>query len=149
MDIVGLDRFGRTAEGISPVAPQRHVIYGTEVKAPCSGSVALTRSGVPDMPVPKMDRDNMTGNSVLLACGDFYVLLAHLAPRSLTVTEGDSVTVGQTLGRVGNSGNTAAPHLHIHVQREMPAKNPLSGTPLFFTIEGRFLVRNDRFAVER
>jgi len=59
------------------------------------------------------------------------------------VKTGDVVEVGSPLGRVGNSGNTDEPHLHMHVQRELPETSPLGGEPLWFTIGGRFLVRND------
>lgn len=148
VDIIGLDGLGFTARGISPADPEQHVIYGADVLAPCSGAVAHATTGVPDMPVPIMDRDNMTGNSLLLACdGGVFVFLGHLAPGSLSVDIGDEVVTGQILARVGNTGNTAAPHLHIHVQDSMPPEAPISGEAQFFTIEGRFLVRNSRFVV--
>ena len=38
-----------------------------------------------------------------------------MIPGSVTVREGDRVVRGQILGRVGNSGNSSAPHLHLHV----------------------------------
>lgn len=43
------------------------------------------------------------------------VFYAHLQPHSLTVKVGDRVRAGQVLGRLGNSGSTTAPHLHLHV----------------------------------
>ena len=56
---------------------------------------------------------------------------------------GERVATGAPLGRLGNSGNSAAPHLHVHVQRGVPDGAPLGGEPLWFTVEGRFLRRND------
>jgi murein DD-endopeptidase MepM/ murein hydrolase activator NlpD len=51
---------------------------------------------------------------------------------------GQTVKVGQTLGLLGNSGNTDAPHLHFHV---MDAPYPLlaNGVPYRFskfTVDG-------------
>ena len=40
---------------------------------------------------------------------------AHLQKGSVTVKPGDKVKRGQVIGRLGNSGNTSAPHLHFHI----------------------------------
>ena len=147
LDIIGIDWVGRRTNGISPTDPTVYFIYGTPVLAPCDGTVALVTTGVADMPVPQMDRENMTGNSVMLACGANHVLLAHLAPGSIQVVQGDIVETGAQLGRVGNTGNTGEPHLHIHVQQGMPADQPVAGTPQWLTLNGEFYVRNNRFVV--
>jgi murein DD-endopeptidase MepM/ murein hydrolase activator NlpD len=70
--------------------------------------------------------------------------MAHLQSGSVAVAEGDNIQSGDRIGAVGNSGNTAEPHLHIHAQRAGTADAPLSGEPLPIRIDGRFLVRNDR-----
>ncbi len=147
VDIIGIDWLGRRTTGISPADPTAYFIYGTPVLAPCNGTVALVTTGVADMPVPQMDRENMTGNSVMLACGSHHVLLAHLAPGSVQVAQGDIVETGTQIGRVGNTGNTGEPHLHIHVQQGMPVDAPISGTPQWFTLNGAFYARNDRFVI--
>jgi hypothetical protein len=147
VDIIGIDRFGLRANGISPTDPTRYVIYGTPVLAPCAGTVAQVTDGVADMPVPQMDRDNMTGNSIMLACQENYVLLAHLAPGSIAVQVGQKLETGTQIGAVGNSGNTGEPHLHIHVQNALPTQDPLSADPVWFTVNGQFLLRNDRVLV--
>jgi murein DD-endopeptidase MepM/ murein hydrolase activator NlpD len=54
--------------------------------------------------------------------GGRYAFYAHLKPNSITVKEGERVRRGQVLARLGNSGNTSAPHLHFHV---MDAPLPL------------------------
>jgi len=53
---------------------------------------------------------------------------------SVTVTQDATVTVGQKVGKVGNSGNTTEPHLHIHAEKDGV------GIPIQFN--KRFLVRN-------
>ncbi len=147
VDIIGIDDWGLHAEGAAPPDPQLYRIYGAEVLAPCAGTVVLRVDGLPDMRVPEGDREHLLGNGVMLACGEVFVLLAHFAPGSLAVQLDEEVAVGQLLGRVGNSGNSNEPHLHIHVQRGMPEAMPLGGEPAWFTIDGRFLLRNQVFTV--
>lgn len=66
-------------------------------------------------PIPR-NIDNVTGNHVIIDIGNGqYVVYAHLQPDSVVVEEGDEVKVGDKLALVGNSGNTDAPHLHIHM----------------------------------
>lgn len=143
LDLIAIDRFGLRSSGVSPVDATHYRIHGRRVLAPCSGTVQTIADGLPDMPVPEMDREHMLGNHVLLECDGFVVVLAHFTPGSVQVARGDRVSVGDELGRVGNSGNTAEPHLHLHVQRTLPSDAPISGEPLWFTIDGRFLARSD------
>lgn len=143
VDIIGIDGLGLHATGIAPREPSAYVIHGAEVRAPCGGEVLFARDDLPDLPVPEVDRDNLAGNHVLIACGDHVVALAHLMPGSVAVAAGEQVAVGAIVGRVGNSGNTSEPHLHVHVQRAGTAEAPLSGEPMWFTVAGRFLVRGD------
>jgi murein DD-endopeptidase MepM/ murein hydrolase activator NlpD len=46
------------------------------------------------------------------------------------------------LGRVGNSGNTNEPHLHIHAQRRGSTETALDGEPVWMLFDNSFLVRN-------
>ncbi len=146
VDIVKLDRWGLRAIGLMPTEPSAYSIYGIPVYAPCAGMVIAALDGVPDMPVPQMDRDHMAGNHVLLRCKNADVLLGHLKTGSVRVAVGQLLTVGQQIANVGNSGNTGEPHLHIHAQQEGTAAAPLSGTPLPVRFNGNFLVRNDRIS---
>lgn len=143
VDMIGADSLGFHAKGIAPRDPKAYVIYGAGIIAPCAGAIVGATDGLPDMPVPQTDREHMAGNHVLLDCKDYIVVLAHMSPGSVAVKVGQSVKSGDLLGRVGNSGNTAEPHLHIHVQQGAPVNTPLGGEPIWFTINGRFLLRND------
>ena len=60
--------------------------------------------------------DTLGGNLVVLDIGSRrYATYAHLIPRSVRVSVGAKVRRGQVLGRLGNSGNSDAPHLHFHI----------------------------------
>jgi hypothetical protein len=72
---------------------------------------------------PNLTLKDAGGNHVIVDIGGGrYAFYAHLKPNSITVEEGDRVRRGQVLARLGNSGNTTAPHLHFHV---MDAPLPL------------------------
>lgn len=45
-------------------------------------------------------------------------LYAHMAENSLAVSVGDTVTVGQQVGLVGNTGQSTGPHLHLGIKVE-------------------------------
>jgi len=66
---------------------------------------------------PPRDADlrPLTGNFVLIEGEPGVALYAHLRDGSVRCSEGDIVLAGDALGRVGNSGDTATPHLHFHL----------------------------------
>lgn len=68
------------------------------------------------------------GNHLVVElASDAFLLLAHLRPGSLEVKEGDRVAAGQRLARVGMTGVTYAPHLHLVVWSQLapPASRPM------------------------
>lgn len=148
IDIIGNNRVGLRAPGISPADPTKYIIYGHDVLAPCAGTVLATVDGVPDNDVPEMNRNSMTGNSVILDCDGLAVVLAHFIPGSINVSEADQIVSRQQIAFVGNSGNSGEPHLHMHVQTIGSPETPIAGEPLWLTINGHFPVRNSRFVVE-
>ena len=149
VDLVALDRIGFPAQGFSPAEPGLYEIFGHAVRAPCEGIVVQAVNNKLDMRVPKMDAGNMVGNHVLLRCSDADILLAHFRRGSVRVRPGQRVAEGQIVGQVGNSGNSGAPHLHIHAQEPAPSGAPFSGEPLPMTFDGRYLVRGDRVGASR
>lgn len=144
VDLVRIDEWGRRSAGLQPRNPAAYRIFGDSVFAPCTGRVVAIVDGLPDQPVPEVDRAHMAGNHVLLACETAQLLLGHLQERSVAVRAGDMVATGELLGRVGNTGNTGEPHLHIHAQRAGLPAMPLSGEPLSIRFNGWYPVRNMR-----
>jgi murein DD-endopeptidase MepM/ murein hydrolase activator NlpD len=148
VDIIRISPLGLRTDGWRPTNPARYATFGTPLLAPCAGTVAVAVDGLPDMPVPEMDREHLPGNFVMIDCGDFAVALAHMRQGSVLVEVGDQVQVGDPIGEMGNSGNSSEPHLHFHAQRGIPEGAPFGGEPLGLTIGGRFLVRNHRIAAD-
>ncbi len=146
IDVVQLDAWGRRSDGVLPPEPARYRIFGQVVLAPCSGRVVSVANDRPDMPVPQPDPDRarLAGNHVLIDCQGAEVLLAHLQRGSVVVAPGEQVTTAQRLGLVGNSGNTTEPHLHVSAQRRQAGESLIGGAPVWLTVNGRYLVRNDR-----
>jgi murein DD-endopeptidase MepM/ murein hydrolase activator NlpD len=143
VDWVKVDGWGRRASGILPDALGDYFIFGEPVYAPCSGAVRRIENALPDHRPGDPEHVPPAGNFVLLECGGAQVLLAHLMAGSVTVGAGDAVQAGQPIGRVGNSGRSTEPHLHVHAQRPS-ADGSLNAEPLPVSVDGRVPVRGSR-----
>jgi murein DD-endopeptidase MepM/ murein hydrolase activator NlpD len=100
------------------------------------GTVVDTRNDLPEQPPGKLPDnlpiDQADGNFVVLDIGNgAFALYAHMQPGSVKVARGAKVKVGELLGKVGNTGNTSAPHLHFHV---MDGPSPLQSNGIPYII---------------
>jgi Peptidase family M23 len=144
IDFLGLGPWKRRARGLYPRTLARYWIFDAQVVSPCDGLVVAAVSDQPDFEVPDRDPRHPAGNHVAIETEGATVFLAHLRRGSVLVAVGEAVTAGQPIGRVGNSGNTSEPHLHIHAEKG-PFGGRISTRPgLPMSFEGRFLVRNDQ-----
>ena len=118
--------------------------YGAPLYAVADGTVVSTVDNLPDIPpraAPNLKGpQDYGGNSVSIKIGPArYAVYAHLQPGSVRVRRGQGVRTGQIIGRLGNSGNTTAPHLHFGIQ-ERP--DPLSKSEPFeinsYTVQETF-----------
>jgi hypothetical protein len=111
--------------------------YGSDVRAALPGTVVAVRDGLPEstpnaLPTGIAGADT-AGNHVIVQVGpDTWAFYAHLQPGSLTIAAGDDVTTGQVLGKVGNSGNSLAPHLHFGL---LDAPHPAGANSLPFVLD--------------
>ena len=112
--------------------------YGVEALAVADGVVVAVKDGIPENVPGANSRavpitlETVGGNHVILDLGGGrYAFYAHLQPGKIPVKMGDKVKRGQTVGLVGNSGNSTEPHLHFHIS---DANSPLGsdGLPYVF-----------------
>jgi murein DD-endopeptidase MepM/ murein hydrolase activator NlpD len=54
-----------------------------------------------------------------------FSLFAHMLPGSIAVREGEVVALGQPLGRIGSTGHSTGPHLHLEFREMAGSRNPL------------------------
>ena len=155
LDLIGVDERGRSGPIgwrtlLATEDPQRFVGFGRPVTAPVAGVIASVHDGEPDVRVhrspvaylpfaltqPQRARRRLVGlagNCVVIApsSGGFAVI-AHLMRGSVTVETGEWVPVGQPIGRVGNSGNSIQPHVHLQVSDTVDSR-AARGLPFVLT----------------
>jgi hypothetical protein len=146
MDILELNDWGMRANSLFPSGLSGYVIFGRPVHSPCDGRTVATVDGLADNVPPQRQRDEPAGNHVVVACGGVNVFLAHLQRGTVAVKPGDAVVRGEILGRVGNSGNTSEPHLHIHAVRVTSGGSSVTETPVPILLDDTFAVRNTLFS---
>lgn len=118
-------------------------IYDREIFSPVRGRIVAAHDDEIDITPNSEDFISMEGNYVYIEVESTktYLLFNHLKKGSVRLKVGDQVEVDDYLGRVGNSGSTSEPHLHIHHQRQNPTANlhPViaEGLPLYFYDEGK------------
>lgn len=117
---------------------EEYGIWNKEVYSPVSGVVISASDRERDIDPGSEDFNSLEGNHVYIKIDETgtYLLLNHLKEGSVTVKVGDYVKPGDVIGRIGNSGSTSEPHLHIHHQKQDPTKviHPIlaEGLPLYF-----------------
>lgn len=95
-------RWGRNHNGIDIIG--NTPIKGSPARAAGNGEVIVAKHG-----------STGYGNYVIIYHGNGYsTLYGHML--SLSVSQGDKVTVGQQIGVVGDTGNVTGPHMHFEVR---------------------------------
>jgi hypothetical protein len=93
--------------------------FGADLLAVADGIVVAARDDMPDevplqAPQHLLEPNDYAGNHVILEIAPgLYAFYAHMEAGSVAVEVGDRVSAGDVLGRLGNSGSTAGPHLHF------------------------------------
>ena len=121
LDIVGLNNLGMRSSLRFGFDLEKYVIYGQEIYSPVDGTIIAVKDEFEDQIPPVTDIENLAGNYILIESQGAEILLAHLKKGSITVKQGDKVTINTLLGQVGNTGNTSEPHLHMHVEKRRGA----------------------------
>ncbi|MGO4336108.1 M23 family metallopeptidase [Labrys sp. KB_33_2] len=110
--------------------------YGAEVHAAADGVVVnlydQADEQIPSQPARGIVPANIGGNMLVTDIGNgAFAFYAHLQRGSLRAKLGDRVKAGQVIGRVGNTGNSTAPHLHFQL---MDGPSPLNANSLPFVL---------------
>ena len=134
IDFVPVDDSGRSAAFgfaslIRPEPPEQFIGFGRSVLAPIAGTVVAIHDAVTDHPayrgLPSLGYAMtqrrrveagwfaLAGNHVMIRTGAIVVALCHFQQGSVRVQVGQTVRIGERLGRCGNSGNSTEPHLHV------------------------------------
>lgn len=126
-----LDGNGRFYEG-DKTTNESYADYGVPIYAVAGGTMISTLDqvdpGTPGVlpaadPVlgPRLTVETVDGNHIVQGIGDgaggFY---AHLLKGPLLVKPGDTVTKGQMIAKLGNTGNSSVSHMHFHVTNGPP-----------------------------
>jgi len=144
VDLTKLSMWGNDANGILPHQNERYVVFNEAVYSPCDGEISDVVDKWPNEIPWSGQAPYNVGNHILINSGNFYVLMGHLQKGSIRVKVGDQVKKGDPLAKVGNSGWTSQPHLHIQAMRI--AKESFwmgEGLPIIF--DGKNPVKNTLF----
>lgn len=122
---------GRTTSGFGPAAPgpngpRNHTGHdiaapaGTPVTAPAGGRVTFAGSGY--------NGQAGWGNVVEIDHGGGWTTV-YAQLQDYAVAPGDAVRAGQVIARVGSSGVSTGPHLHVEVHRDGERLDPADHLP--------------------
>lgn len=108
---------------------------GVSVLAAAPGTVLRVRDAMPDAQptaeqIQKYLAENKgCGNGVLIDHGDGWQSIScHLKHGSVVVKPGDTVTAGQKLAEIGQSGAAEFPHVHFGLFHDSRTVDPFTGT---------------------
>jgi murein DD-endopeptidase MepM/ murein hydrolase activator NlpD len=102
-------RRGKHHDGIDIPAPR-----GTHILAVAKGEVIYSGHKL-------RGYGNMT---IIKHANNIFTVYAHA--QKLYISKGDSISQGQVIGKVGNTGRSTGPHLHFELRIGDNPKNPLA-----------------------
>jgi len=107
---------------------------GVDVLAAADGRVSRLRDGVADVSVRETGvaavHGRECGNGVVIDHGGGWeTQYCHLARGSLRVKQSQAVRAGEPIARVGLSGQTEFPHVHLRLSRQGVAVDPFARGP--------------------
>jgi murein DD-endopeptidase len=91
--------------------------FGADVLAVADGVIVAAVDDTPDTATQPVPAERASGNYVALDLRSGHVAFyEHLQQGSIVVKQGQRVTRGQVIAKLGSSGSTSiGPHLHFHV----------------------------------
>jgi Peptidase family M23 len=121
IDWMRLDDKGRLCSG-DAADVHSYAGYDADVLGVADGKVVGVLNDLNDQKpgslpdISTITLENVDGNHVVMDLGNgVFAFYAHLQRGSVHVAVGEQVKRGQAIGKLGNTGNTSAPHMHFHL----------------------------------
>jgi len=111
--------YGWREDPVNPKPGEMRFHKAVDIAARMGESVKAAMQGT----VLYCDNNPNLGNFIVLTHGEYQTLYAHLSAYS--VKAGEKVSQGQEIGKVGDTGYTTGPHLHLEAFRNGNRINPL------------------------
>lgn len=150
-DMLGVDDAGRTFLDDGDRV-EEWVGWGMPIVAAAAGTVIGAHDGMRDLAMGEQlpPDEHGYGNRVAIRHDDDSVTwYAHLQQGSVPVDLlGSRVEAGTVLGRMGNSGNSTAPHLHVQRQLGADGSYDPAATGAELAFDGARLIGSYRFSPE-
>lgn len=123
-------------------AVEQYYGFGEDVLAVADGTVVSVRDGMADqapfvLMTPKSTLDYGGNNVMVEIAPNVFAWYAHLREHSVAVKVGDAVKAGSPIGKLGNTGPSEGPHLHLGL---LDKPDPIAGRSLPFVFDGFTLV---------
>ena len=116
--------------------------FGEDVLAVADGTVVSIHDGMSDATpfvamTPKSTSDYGGNNVMMEIAPNVFAWYAHLRHGSIAVKVGDAVKAGASIGKLGNTGPSTGPHLHLGL---LDKPDPIAGRGLPFVFDSFTLV---------
>jgi hypothetical protein len=123
-------------------AVEQYYGFGEDVLAIADGTVVSVHDGMSDqtpfvLMTPKLTSDYGGNNVMLEIAPNVFAWYAHLRAHSIAVKVGDVVKAGSPIGKLGNTGPSEGPHLHLGL---LDKPDPIAGRSLPFVFDSFTLV---------
>jgi hypothetical protein len=116
--------------------------FGESVLAVANGTVVSVHDGMSDATpfvamIPKSIAEYGGNNVMMEIAPNVFAWYAHLREHSIAVKVGDALKAGARIGRLGNTGPSEGPHLHLGL---LDKPDPIAGRSLPFVFDSFTLV---------
>jgi Peptidase family M23 len=123
-------------------AVEQYYGFGEDVLAIADGTVVSVHDGMSDqtpfvLMIPKSKSDYGGNNVMLEIAPNVFAWYAHLRAHGIAVKVGDVVKAGSPIGKLGNTGPSEGPHLHLGL---LDKPDPIAGRSLPFVFDSFTLV---------
>jgi Peptidase family M23 len=121
---------------------EQYYDFGENVLAVADGTVISVHDGMSDrtpfvLMTPKSKSDYGGNNVMLKIAPNVFAWYAHLRQGSIAVKVGDAVKAGAPIGKLGNTGPSEGPHLHLGL---LDKPDSIAGGSLPFVFDSFTLV---------